>query len=701
MRSVLVTRPQPMADEFAEKLRREGFGVYLAPMMEYVEMEADLDDLDRYQALVFTSAQTVRVFSRRSQERRLPVLAVGDATAETATLAGFTEVYSAKGNGKDVVNLIRAKTKELSLKKVLHPCSENTPHDIGITAGKFGVKIVQRQLYKARFVDRLPDDVLWALQDNNIDTVTLFSARTAANFVRIMQQDNLRGVSKKIRVVCISEQVAAAVKEIPWREVNVSPQPNTGSMLETLKERKPVYADMAPLPVEAVILAFGGIRPLANRLKITSSTVQGWKKRGIIPEIRTEAVLRAAKEDGIDMGRLRGKKTEEVKKTPAHSQAKPPPAGSRVHKQPPQDAILQEKLRFLKRGALTFVVIFIAAGLVGLFLLAPEYSYIKTHPFSFGKTLSSQIRNIAQPLATVAGQIETTAFSAHSPQELLRMLGDVAALRQTPEGSAAIAESLKALHALLAQSPDAPEDINSAVVLARSHDQTLNGLLDQVGVKDMAAAAMLLTLNEFRNNFDNHRPYAADLALLQKLSGNDPEINRALQRLSPYAQKGIMSRETLQNAFKGLAADVVLAKMQGRDVSVKEQALQRLDKLSKAGQASDVRGQETEAVVARAQVLLNQGDVKGAMRELQALEGAPAQAVEPWMDNAAGYVIAGQSSDDLTQVILQAVSGGSASSLESFLSSIKEAISGPDVLYISPALKNGSGYEGVLSPAAP
>ncbi|MCE9507291.1 MAG: uroporphyrinogen-III synthase [Alphaproteobacteria bacterium] len=700
MRSVLVTRPQPMADEFAEKLRREGFGVYLAPMMEYVEMEADLDDLGPYQALVFTSAQTVRVFSRRSRERRLPVLAVGDATAETASLAGFTEVYSAKGNGKDVVNLIRAKAKELSLKKVLHPCSENTPHDISVTAGKFGVKIVQRQLYKARFVDRLPDDVLWALQDDNIDTVTLFSARTAANFVRIMQQDNLRGVSKKIRVVCISEQVAAAVKDVPWREVNVSPQPNTGSMLEILKERKPIYADMAPLPVEAVILAFGGIRPLANRLKITSSTVQGWKKRGIIPEIRTEAVLRAAKEDGIDIARLRGKETEKAK-LPAQNQVKPPPAGPRVHKQPPQDAILQEKLRFLKRGALTFVVIFIAAGLVGLFLLAPEYSYIKTHPFTFGKTLGSQIRNLTQPLATAASQIETTAFSAGSPQELLSMLNDVAALRQTPEGSAAIAESLKTLHALLAQSPDAPENIDAAVNAARSRDQTLNGLLGQVGVKDVAAGAMLLALNEFRNNFDNHRPYAEDLALLQKLAGNDPETSRALQRLSPYARKGVMSREALQVELKGLAADVVLAKVQGQNVSVKEQALQRLDKLSKSARAGDIQGRETEAVVARAQLLLNQGDVKGAMRELQALEGASAQTVEPWMDNAAGYVIAGQSSDDLTQVILQAVSGGSTSSLESFLSSIKEAISGPDVPYLSPALKNGSGYEGVLPPTAP
>jgi hypothetical protein len=281
------------------------------------------------------------------------------------------------------------------------------------------------------------------------------------------------------------------------------------------------------------------------------------------------------------------------------------------------------------------------------------------------------------------------------------MLENVAELRQTPEGSAAITESMKALHALLAVSPDNPENIDAAVNTARSRDKTLNGLLGQAGVKDAAAAAMLLALNEFRNNFDNHRPYAADLALLQKLTGNDPETSRALQRLSPYAQKGVMSRKILQEEFKGLAADVVLAKMQGQDAAVKERALQRLDRLSGAGQAGDIRGQEAEAVVARAQLLLNQGDIKGAMRELQTLDGASAQAVDPWMDNAAGYVIADQASDDLTQTVLRVISDGSSSSIESLLSAIKEAISGPDVPYISPALKNGSDYEGVLPPAAP
>ena len=95
MRSVLVTRPQPVADEFADKLRHEGYTAYVAPMMEYVGVGADLADLADYQALVFTSMQAVQAFSSLTTERNQPVLAVGDATAAAAAAAGFTNVYSA------------------------------------------------------------------------------------------------------------------------------------------------------------------------------------------------------------------------------------------------------------------------------------------------------------------------------------------------------------------------------------------------------------------------------------------------------------------------------------------------------------------------------------------------------------------------------------------------------------------------------
>src|SRR5206468_5545525 len=53
------------------------------------------------------------------------------------------------------------------------------------------------------------------------------------------------------------------------------------------------------LPALPVIQRFGGIRPMAQKLGVPVSTVQGWKERGGIPANRREEVLAAAARHNI------------------------------------------------------------------------------------------------------------------------------------------------------------------------------------------------------------------------------------------------------------------------------------------------------------------------------------------------------------------------------------------------------------------
>lgn len=55
------------------------------------------------------------------------------------------------------------------------------------------------------------------------------------------------------------------------------------------------------LPAEDIITRFGGIRPLAKKLGLTPSTVQGWKQRDSIPENRLDEILELAAEEGIEI----------------------------------------------------------------------------------------------------------------------------------------------------------------------------------------------------------------------------------------------------------------------------------------------------------------------------------------------------------------------------------------------------------------
>ncbi len=48
-----------------------------------------------------------------------------------------------------------------------------------------------------------------------------------------------------------------------------------------------------------IIDRFGGIRPMATKLAVPVTTVQGWKKRGIVPQARHADILAAAARETI------------------------------------------------------------------------------------------------------------------------------------------------------------------------------------------------------------------------------------------------------------------------------------------------------------------------------------------------------------------------------------------------------------------
>ena len=53
-----------------------------------------------------------------------------------------------------------------------------------------------------------------------------------------------------------------------------------------------------------IIERFGGIRPMATKMGVPVTTVQGWKQRNAIPVNRRDDILKAATENGINLDEL-------------------------------------------------------------------------------------------------------------------------------------------------------------------------------------------------------------------------------------------------------------------------------------------------------------------------------------------------------------------------------------------------------------
>lgn len=71
------------------------------------------------------------------------------------------------------------------------------------------------------------------------------------------------------------------------------------------------------IPDNDIIDRFGGIRPMASKLGVAVTTVQGWKERGHIPQGRFAQITEAAARHGIDIGTEKSPATKPVAAEPA------------------------------------------------------------------------------------------------------------------------------------------------------------------------------------------------------------------------------------------------------------------------------------------------------------------------------------------------------------------------------------------------
>jgi uroporphyrinogen-III synthase len=683
MGAVLITRPQPAADNLAERLRLAGIEAYVAPMIEYESLECDVGAVSQCNAIVFTSVQGVTVFAEKSSRRNLPVFAVGAATAEAARAAGFSHIEEGDEGVAQLAKIITARKDALRLQFIFYASGEHTAEDLKSLLPA-EIAVIHVPVYAAHLVSHIPPEIERCLIDGTISRVALFSPRMAAHFSQIMQRRHLRDSIENIETVCLSPRVAEALGEARFRAVSIAEKPDIDSVFKIL----------------------------------------------------TSPVPRDEKRDTIQADRR-----DPGKDTMTQAENKKPPAEDAdyeaLHEKQQKHKIRREKMAFVMR---TFLSIVAVSGLVvyaAMFLLAPEYVSSsqssgtpparsaprgpeKPHA-SFGAALSGKIASVQNAvdattttvtrLPDAAVTVASNSKMAEGAGKLMHSLSLLRHVNSTVQGRQAIGVAMADLKSTLAAAPADMQSLDEAVSQTKDRHAALEQVLGPVDDKDLGAAAMLLTLSELRSKVADGRPFEDDLALLQKFYGDDPAMQQSIARLAPYAESGVLSRATLQQEFEGAAADIVMAKFRGEDLSVKERVMNRVKRLVRVRKlndpSEDISGPGTEPAVARAQLLLNAGDVKGAIRELQTLEGEEAQAAGPWMEQAAGAAVAGDLSTDLATQIMQKISTEEGFSLEGMIPNFLQQMMPPSSVYLSPAMQgsnNGmSGFGGMLGgrPAAP
>jgi len=211
---LIVTRPQHDARELCEALEGHGIEALSCPLIEIRYRDEIEVPGGHYQAVLATSANGVRAFARHSifaDFRSVPLYAVGDASALEAEEQGFENVRSASGDLRALTDLVKARLKPTE-GPLLYLTGSKISGDLAGMLAKDGFDVGRVVLYDAIAVTSLPQPIVNAVKDAEVNGVILMSPRTAKIWCARIADAGYEAGFAGVDHYCLSHAVADALK---------------------------------------------------------------------------------------------------------------------------------------------------------------------------------------------------------------------------------------------------------------------------------------------------------------------------------------------------------------------------------------------------------------------------------------------------------------------------------------------------------
>ncbi len=143
-------------------------------------------------------------------------------------------------------------------------------------------------------------------------------------------------------------------------------------------------------------------------------------------------------------------------------------------------------------------------------------------------------------------------------------------------------------------------------------------------------AAMALSFASLGRAVDTGKGFKIELDTARAFAGDRPE----LAILSLHAETGIETLQSLTDRFDQVATIVIRAEKNSQSDSFLDQTWIRLQAIIQIRPTGFVEGEATPAIVARAENLLQSGQLAGAIREMETLPDSTRSAASEWLDRA-------------------------------------------------------------------
>jgi uroporphyrinogen-III synthase len=236
MPTLIITRPEEDAKSLAATLSKQGFDCIIDPMLTIRPLHNNQSALEQAlnkepQAILIASRHAIRTLAQMTDERHIPVIAVGQATADCAKSLAFNVVHMA-GSASQALVAYALKHCAPERGALLYARGVEVTSDIAVALAQGSFAVDSVILYEAKPATHFTAEVIRFIETGTANGAVFFSQHTASTYVKLVESTGLTERHMRLRAICMSEAIAEKLRSLPWQMVKVAARPDLQNTIQ-------------------------------------------------------------------------------------------------------------------------------------------------------------------------------------------------------------------------------------------------------------------------------------------------------------------------------------------------------------------------------------------------------------------------------------------------------------------------------------
>lgn len=215
---ILLTRPLEDSLIMIKKFKDLGHDVSHLPLLKIEKIENNDFDYDPYEALIFSSSNSIKFLDKGKIDKNIKCFTVGSATEKKILSLGFQNTIPAEGSVNSLLEIIQ-NNHNITDGKLLYVSGETISYELDQDLKKKGYDIDRLINYRTIHNTFDDQDFIKNLKKKIPDIVYIYSENSAKSFFNFIKNSDLKYDWMNTNLMCMGEKASTILNDIKWKKI--------------------------------------------------------------------------------------------------------------------------------------------------------------------------------------------------------------------------------------------------------------------------------------------------------------------------------------------------------------------------------------------------------------------------------------------------------------------------------------------------